>query len=103
MNERIDKPLGIPLNAKGQPIRRNKDRRLLTGTGDFTDDFSMEGQAYAVIVRSPHPHAYIAQIDSEAARTMPGVLGIFTGADCQADGLKPIPHSPLPSTRTDLN
>jgi carbon-monoxide dehydrogenase large subunit len=102
MNERIDKPLGIPLNAIGQPIRRNEDRRLLTGTGHFTDDFSMEGQAHAVIVRSPHPHAHIVQIDSEAARTMPGVLGIFTGADCQADGLRPIPHSPLPSTRTDL-
>src|SRR5262245_20694205 len=33
---------------------------------------------------------------------MPGVLGVFTGADCLADGLRPISHDPVPSTRTDL-
>jgi carbon-monoxide dehydrogenase large subunit len=33
---------------------------------------------------------------------MPGVLAVYTGADCQADGLGTIPHSPVPSTRTDL-
>ena len=102
MNERFDNPSGMPLSAIGQPMRRNEDRRLLTGQGRFTDDFSMPGQAYAAIVRSPHPHARIVGIDAAAARAMPGVLGIFTGADCAADKLQPIPHSPLPSTRTDL-
>ena len=102
MNKRIDKPLGKPLAAIGQPLRRHEDHRLLTGQDRFTDDFAIEGQAYAAMVRSPHPHARIVGIDAAAARAMPGVLGIFTGADCAADGLKPIPHSPLPSTRTDL-
>ena len=101
MNERIDKPLGLPFAAIGQPLRRHEDLRLLTGQGRFTDDFVIEGQAYAAMVRSPHPHARIVGIDAAAACAMPGVLGIFTGADCAADGLKPIPHSPLPSTRTD--
>ncbi len=102
MNERIEKPLGMPFGAIGQPLRRREDHRLLTGQGRFTDDFAIEGQTHAVMVRSPHPHARILRIDSARARAMPGVLGIFTGADCLADGLLPIPHSPLPATRTDL-
>jgi carbon-monoxide dehydrogenase large subunit len=51
------------------------------------------------MVRSPHPHARIVRIDTSAARSMPGVLGVFTGEDCAADGLGPIPHTPVPATR----
>ena len=54
------------------------------------------------MVRSPYPHARIASIDSAAALRMPGVLAVYTGADCATDGLKPIPHSPVPSTRYDM-
>src|SRR5215471_16830688 len=86
----------------GQPLLRKEDHRLLTGMGRFSDDFRMEGQAYAVVVRSPYPHARIVRVKAEAAKTMSGVLGIFTGDDCLADGLAPIPHSPVPSTRYDM-
>jgi aerobic carbon-monoxide dehydrogenase large subunit len=86
----------------GKPIRRAEDERLITGKGRFSDDFLLEGQTYAAIVRSPHPHARILGIDSTRARDMPGVLGVFTGADCLADGLVPIPHDPLPKTRYDM-
>jgi len=102
MNKPFTNPSGLPLSAIGQPMRRNEDRRLITGQGRFTDDFSADGQAYAALVRSPHPHARIVATDAADARKMPGVLGIFTGDDCTADNLQPIPHSPLPSTRTDL-
>src|SRR5215471_14986663 len=88
--------------AIGQPLRRKEDLRLITGAGQFSDDFSLDGQAYAAMVRSPHPHARIVAIDAARARALPGVLGVFTGADIAADGLKPIPHDPLPKTRTDL-
>ena len=47
------------IGAIGQPVRRKEDQRLLTGKGRFTDDFNMAGQAYAVMVRSPYPHARI--------------------------------------------
>ena len=86
----------------GQPLRRKEDERLLTGKGRFSDDFSLPRQAYAAVVRSPHPHARILRVESEAARAMPGVLGIFTGADALADGLRPIPHEPAPNTRYDM-
>lgn len=85
----------------GQPVRRREDARLLTGNGRFSDDWAIEGQAYMAVVRSAHAHAALKNIDTAAAAAMPGVLGIFTGADCLADGLSQIPHSPLPSTKHD--
>src|SRR6185437_511402 len=57
---------------------------------------------YAAIVRSPHAHARITRIDATAAKKMPGVLGVFTGADCLADKLGAIPHDPLPKTKFDM-
>src|SRR3984957_14103199 len=86
----------------GKPVRRAEDERLVTGKGRFSDDLKLDHQAYAAMVRSPHPHARIRGIDTARARAMPGVLGVFTGADCLADNLSPIPHDPLPKTRYDM-
>jgi carbon-monoxide dehydrogenase large subunit len=86
----------------GQPIRRAEDERLITGKGRFSDDFVLERQSYAAMVRSPHPHARIRRIDTAQASKMPGVLGVFTGADCLADQIAPIPHDPLPKTKYDM-
>jgi carbon-monoxide dehydrogenase large subunit len=91
-----------PFRFIGQPVRRAEDERLVTGKGRFSDDFVLDGQTYAAMVRSPYPHARIRGIDTARARAMPGVLGVFTGADCLADGLQPIPHDPLPKTRYDM-
>ena len=95
MNERIFK-------AIGKPLQRKEDMRLITGKGRFTDDFSLPGQVWAVMVRSPYPHARIVSVDAEAALAMEGVLAVYTGADCLRDGLGPIPHSPVPSTKFDV-
>jgi carbon-monoxide dehydrogenase large subunit len=86
----------------GKPMRRNEDERLITGKGRFSDDFRLDHQTYAAMVRSPHPHARIRAIKVARARAMPGVLGVFTGADCLADHLSPIPHDPLPKTKYDM-
>ena len=80
----------------GQALTRKEDLRLVTGAGRYSDDVSLPGQAYAAFVRSPHAHARIVSIDTAAARAMPGVLAVLTGADVEADGLKPIPHHPIP-------
>ena len=90
------------LRAIGKPVRRKEDLRLITGEGQFTDDFGAAGQTYAAIVRSPHPHARIVGVDKSRAQAMPGVLGVFDGFDLAADGLEPIPHSPVPSTKFDM-
>ena len=76
----------------GQTVRRKEDLRLVTGKGCYTDDINLPGQAYAVMVRSPHAHARIRAIDVAPAMAMPGVLAVLTGRDLLADGLKPIPH-----------
>ena len=86
----------------GKPIRRAEDERLITGRGRFSDDFVLDGQTYAAMVRSPYPHARIRGIDSSRASKMKGVLAVLTGADCLADKLGPIPHDPLPKTRDDM-
>lgn len=86
----------------GQPMVRHEDARLVVGKGQFSDDFTFPGQTYAAMVRSPHPHARIVSIDKQSALAMPGVLGVFTGADCAADGLGAIQHDPLPKTRDDM-
>src|SRR3984893_2151017 len=86
----------------GRPLPRKEDARLLIGAGRFTDDFSAPGQCHAAMVRSPHPHARIRGLNFGRARALPGVLGVYSGADCLADKLAPIPHDPLPKTRYDM-
>ncbi len=70
----------------GQPVPRREDPTLLQGQGRYTDDVNLAGQAYAVMVRSQVAHGIIKGIDTTEARTMPGVLGVWTGADLVAAG-----------------
>jgi carbon-monoxide dehydrogenase large subunit len=70
----------------GQPVLRSEDPKLVRGEGRFTDDVTVPGQGHAVIVRSRHAHGIIRGIDTETARKMPGVLGVYTGADLAAAG-----------------
>src|SRR5690348_8678705 len=65
----------------GQPVLRKEDARFLTGTGQYTNDVSMPRQTCAYFLRSPHAHAAIRSIDVVKAKTLPGVVEIFTGAD----------------------
>src|SRR5438874_1925239 len=81
----------------GKSVPRREDARLLTGRGRYASDFSLPGQAYAYLVRSPHAHASIASIDVTAAVGCPDVLAVLTGRDAATDGLRPIPHSPVPA------
>jgi len=73
----------------GQPVRRKEDDTLVRGKGKYTDDFNLPGQAYAWMVRSSHAHGLIRSIDTTAAKAMPGVLGVWTGADMEAAGQGP--------------
>ena len=77
--------------GKSQSVRRKEDDRFLTGHGTYTDDINIDGQLYGVFLRSPVAHAEIGAIDLEDARAMPGVAGIFTGADLEATESNDIP------------
>ena len=84
----------------GQSVPRFEDSRLLRGRGRFQDDRNLPGQAYGVVLRSPHAHARIIAIDTMAARAAPGVLAVYTGKDYAADGLG-MPKATLPRKRPD--
>ena len=77
--------------AIGQPVSRKEDPMLLRGQGRYTDDINLPGQLYAVMVRSGHAHGTITGIDTDAAKVVPGVRAVFTGADLVAAGLGPMP------------
>ena len=65
----------------GARVKRHEDVRLLTGTGRFTDDFTLPGLCHAAVLRSPHPHARVVGLDDSRALALPGVYGTVTGAD----------------------
>jgi carbon-monoxide dehydrogenase large subunit len=71
----------------GQPVSRFEDPRLLRGEGRYVNDIVVPGQVHLVLLRSPHAHARIVSIDASAALAAPGVLGVFTVADLERDGV----------------
>lgn len=77
----------------GQSLARVEDDRLITGQGAFTDDVSFEGQAYAVVVRSPYAHATLNSIDIDDAAEAEGVLAVYTIADFDAAGYGEVPNA----------
>ena len=60
---------------------RLEDDPLVRGLGRFAADVPLTGQAIAYFVRSPHAFADIRSIDTAAAKAVPGVLAVLTGAD----------------------
>jgi carbon-monoxide dehydrogenase large subunit len=97
----------------GQPVRRTEDPTLVQGHGRYTDDINVSGQLYAVMVRSSVAHGTIKGIDTAAAKAMPGIKAVLTGADLTGyGGLKcnlplknrdgsPIRYTPRPALATD--
>ncbi|MEO8849899.1 MAG: xanthine dehydrogenase family protein molybdopterin-binding subunit, partial [Casimicrobiaceae bacterium] len=65
----------------GQSVLRKEDARFLTGSGQYTDDVTLPRQTHAVFVRSPHAHARIRAVDTQAAKAAPGVVAVYTAAD----------------------
>ena len=90
----------------GSSVKRREDPKLITGQGTYVDDIKMFGMLHAVLVRSPHAHARIRNIDVSRAGSHPGVVAVFTGADLQQQlgslpvgwllpDLKQPPHPPM--------
>jgi aerobic carbon-monoxide dehydrogenase large subunit len=69
----------------GQPRARKEDARLLTGQTNWTDNIVLPGMLHICYVRSPMAHATIRSVDVSAARSAPGVIAAFSGADFAAE------------------
>ena len=77
-----------------------EDPRLIKGIATYVDDLNIPGVLHAEFVRSPHANAKIKSIKTDAAKKLPGVVGIFTGADVN-DKVGTIPcASPLPGGKS---
>src|SRR5580692_3363794 len=68
----------------GASIKRSEDPRILTGAGRYVDDIKLPGMLHAAFVRSPLAHAHVLSVDVSAARALPGVIAVLTGADLEA-------------------
>jgi carbon-monoxide dehydrogenase large subunit len=68
----------------GQSVPRAEDPALLRGEGLYTDDVALPGQLILAMVRSPYAHGVLRGVDTQAARAMPGVVAVYTGADLAA-------------------
>ncbi|MBY0318093.1 MAG: xanthine dehydrogenase family protein molybdopterin-binding subunit [Reyranella sp.] len=74
----------------GQPVPRQEDPTLQRGEGRYTDDLSLPNQAWCYMVRSQMAHGIIKSIDTSEAKSMPGVLGVWTGKDLNEAGYGPL-------------
>ena len=73
------------MSALGTALERVEDAALLMGRGRYIDDMPVApGTGHAAILRSPHAHARLTTIDTEAAEALPGVHTVLTGGDARA-------------------
>ncbi|HEU5453783.1 MAG TPA: xanthine dehydrogenase family protein molybdopterin-binding subunit [Terriglobales bacterium] len=73
----------------GQRFKRKEDPRLIQGISHYADDLRLPGLLHCVFVRSPHAHAKISSIGTDAAKAAPGVVAVFTGNDVKDIGCVP--------------
>jgi aerobic carbon-monoxide dehydrogenase large subunit len=71
----------------GRARVRKEDARLITGRSRYTDAITPQGTLFLYVLRSPLAHARITGIDATAARSAPGVLGVYTAADLGVEGI----------------
>ncbi len=98
------------MNPIGLPLRRREDGRFLAGQARYLDDMVFPGALFAKFVRSPHAHARIIGIDTDAAMGVAGVERIVTGADLARwtqplrvappiEGLLPVTIETMPTSK----
>ena len=75
----------------GQSVPRTEDPRLLRGSGQYSADLSLPGQAHAYVLRSPDSHGRITGLDTRDAVQAPGVCRVITAVDLAAAGIRSLP------------
>ncbi len=86
MNDLASRGLEFVKFGVGQPVPRKEDPRLVSGRGRYTDDLASDRALVAWVRRSDVAHGTVGRLDVEAARAMPGVAAVYTGADLLAAG-----------------
>ena len=83
------------MKVVGKPLPKVDASAKVTGRAIYADDMLPPRTLHCRILRSPHPHARILSIDTSAARRIPGVLAVITGADL------PVKFGILPVTQDE--
>src|SRR6266571_489045 len=73
----------------GKRMKRKEDPRMIRGISHYTDDLKLAGMVHCAFARSPHAHAEIQAIRTDAAKALPGVIAVYTSADTTSLG--PVP------------
>ncbi len=73
----------------GRALKRIEDPKLVTGQGQYVDDLKLPGLAALAFLRSPHAHARVIAIRTDAAQKAPGVIRVVTAADLPPLGPTP--------------
>ena len=76
---------GRPLRVVGQPIRKKDAMQLVTGKPVYMDDIAPENCLIVKLLRSPHANAVVEEIDTSAARRIPGIAAVYTWEDVPQD------------------
>src|SRR5690348_4786525 len=99
--------LDRPNSYIGRSVPRPNLQRLTQGRGQYVSDVTLPRMAHVAYLRSPHAHARIVKIVTEAAKKAPGVIAVVTGAELgkvmtpwvgvltHLKGLKSAPQSPI--------
>jgi len=99
-----------PNSYIGRSVVRPDARRLVEGQGNYVDDLQLPRMTHAAFVRSPHAHANIVSVDTSNAKSLSGVVAVFTGKEINKHvipwvgtlshlkGLRSAPQSPLADT-----
>ena len=78
-------------NWVGAKFGRKEDHRLTTGKGAYLADLSIPGALHLIFVRSERAHAKIININTEKAKSLPGIISVVTGQDIK-DKILPLPQ-----------
>ena len=77
----------------GRPLKRTEDPKLIRGYGQYVEDIALPGLAHLAFLRSPHAHARVTALSTDAAQRAPGVVRVVTARDLG-------PLGPLPFMAT---
>ena len=86
----------------GTSMKRREDPRFIQGKGSYVANLNLHNMAYLAIKRSPYAHAAIKKINTDKAKALPGVIGVFTGADTADLGNLPSGWNP-PGIKVPVN
>jgi len=75
----------------GKSVKRVEDPRFIQGQGKYVANLKLPNMAHVTILRSPHAHANIKSINTDAAKAMEGVINVFTGQDLIDGGVGKMP------------